>query len=141
MPRDPALIREWLQKARNDLETARRAMAEKPILDTGCFHCQQAVEKLLKGVLAWHEVVTPKVHALGLLFDMAEQVDSSLAELRDSCEWLTRFAIDTRYPHGRDPTPEKALQALAAAEAAYQFVLKRLPTDTHPHQTANPDAR
>jgi len=43
------LVRDWLFKARNDLASAERLLVgDEPILDTGCFHCQQTVEKLLK---------------------------------------------------------------------------------------------
>ena len=98
MPRDPATVREWIRKAHNDLMTARRAIeTEPPILDTGCFHCQQVVEKLLKAFLLWHATESPKVHALGLLFDLAQQRDGSFEMIRDQCEWLTRFAVQVRF--------------------------------------------
>lgn len=133
MARDVATVREWMRKAHNDLRTARLALAaEPPILDTGCFHCQQAVEKVLKGVLLWHGVRFPKVHTLGLLFDLAQQKDDALEELRDRCEWLTRFAVQPRYPHGRDPTHDKAREALVSAELAYEFVMKRLTPEARP---------
>jgi HEPN domain-containing protein len=47
-------IKEWLQKARNDLLSARILMQhDPPVLDTASFHCQQAVEKVLKAFLVW----------------------------------------------------------------------------------------
>ena len=37
-------INEWLQKALNDLMSAERLLEIEPtILDTACFHCQQAI--------------------------------------------------------------------------------------------------
>ncbi len=42
-------IEAWLTKANNDLRSAQRLIEIEPmILDTACFHCQQAVEKSLK---------------------------------------------------------------------------------------------
>ena len=48
------LVKEWLKKSQHDLETAKVILAHKPELtDTICFHCQQAVEKTLKGYLVY----------------------------------------------------------------------------------------
>ncbi|MCH8275650.1 MAG: HEPN domain-containing protein, partial [Armatimonadetes bacterium] len=69
---------------------------------------------------------------LGLIFDWAQQQDASFETIREACEWLTRFAVQVRYPYGRDPSPQKAREALAAAEAAYDFVLERLPAEVRP---------
>ena len=127
------VVREWLLKARNDLRTARLALhADPPVLDTGCFHCQQTVEKALKGYLYWRGVSFPRVHALGMIFDLAEQQDAAFAEIRDQCEGLTRFAVQDRYPHGRPISQAKAQAALAAAEEAFLFVLARLPAEVQP---------
>jgi HEPN domain-containing protein len=47
------LTRDWLVKAKHDLQTARivSATPDGP-LDTAIYHCQQAAEKALKGWLA-----------------------------------------------------------------------------------------
>ncbi len=133
MPPELDLVRAWLRKAQEDLESARLLLGPtEPLLDTGCFHCQQTVEKAMKGYLLARGVVTPKVHALGLLFDLAEQQDATFAGLRGDCEWLTRFAVETRYPSGREPTPERARKALQGAERAMSFVLDRLPPEVRP---------
>jgi HEPN domain-containing protein len=133
MPPDVPVVREWLTKAHNDLRTAKLAIdADPPLLDTGCFHCQQTVEKSLKGYLCWRDVAFPKVHALGLIFDLCQQEDDSFANIRDACEGLTRFAVQDRYPHGRPISLAKARAALAAAESAFAFVLQRLPSEVHP---------
>jgi len=133
MPPELELVRAWLRKAHADLESARRLLGSpSPILDTGCFHCQQAVEKALKGYLLARGVVTPKVHVLGLLFDYCEEQDAAFADVRGDCEWLTRFAVETRYPSDREPTPERARKALRGAERAMSFILDRLPPAVHP---------
>jgi len=57
--------REWLQKAKSDLLSAQILMRhDPPVLDTASFHCQQAVEKLLKAFLVWKAVPFEKVHSL-----------------------------------------------------------------------------
>ncbi|MEW6249624.1 MAG: HEPN domain-containing protein [Planctomycetota bacterium] len=132
MPHDEE-VREWLRLAKSDLQAARLLLgSDPPLLETGCFHCQQTVEKVLKGYLRWRGVDFPKVHALGLIFDLCEQEDASFAGIRDQGESLTRFAVQDRYPHGRPISAARASAALAAAETAYTFALARLPAEVHP---------
>ncbi|MFQ5806078.1 MAG: HEPN domain-containing protein [Phycisphaerae bacterium] len=52
MPPDVASVRSWLAKADHERRRAEAALAQTPpITDTAAFHCQQAVEKLLKAYL------------------------------------------------------------------------------------------
>jgi HEPN domain-containing protein len=45
-------IRAWLVKAVRDLEAAKLLVeAEEPLLDIAVYHCQQSMEKALKGFL------------------------------------------------------------------------------------------
>jgi HEPN domain-containing protein len=44
-----AYIKLWLEKAQHDLMSSERMLEIEPkILDSACFHCQQAIEKTLK---------------------------------------------------------------------------------------------
>ncbi len=54
-----ALARGWFRKGDSDLADARRTVASEGPYDTACFHAQQAVEKYLKGYLAWQEQPIP----------------------------------------------------------------------------------
>ena len=57
--------RSWLSKSRNDIRAARHDLvAEPPLLSDALFHCQQAVEKALKGFLTWHDEPFRKTHNL-----------------------------------------------------------------------------
>jgi HEPN domain-containing protein len=61
------------------------------------FHCEQAVEKALKAVLAGRAVNFPHTHDLGLLIQLCEDAGAALpAELAD-VDRLTPFAVQTRY--------------------------------------------
>ena len=45
------LIEKWLEKAKHDELASKSLIKHRPlILDTACFHCQQAVEKYLRGI-------------------------------------------------------------------------------------------
>ena len=87
MPHDPARVaetREWLQKAALDFRAARIDLdAKPPLLEDALFHCQQAVEKALKGFLAWHDVSFRKTHSLEELGASCEQMDPTLKAVVD----------------------------------------------------------
>ncbi|MFQ5720664.1 MAG: HEPN domain-containing protein [Acidobacteriota bacterium] len=137
MPHDPARIaetREWLQKAALDFRGAHIDLeAKPPLLEDALFHCQQAVEKALKGFLAWHDVPFRKTHSLEELGASCEQVDPALKAVLDPAVPLTEFAWAFRYP-GDHPTPtnEEARQGHDAARRAVAGTVARLPEDAVP---------
>lgn len=52
MPPRSDEVKAWLQKAANDLLSARILLEhDPPVMETACFHCQQGVEKALKAFL------------------------------------------------------------------------------------------
>ena len=59
MPHEMILLgdtKAWLSKASNDLRAAAVGLkAEPPLLEDVLFHCQQAVEKSFKALLAFHD--------------------------------------------------------------------------------------
>lgn len=60
-------VRKWIIKALNDYKTAEKLInlsEEEIITDTLCFHCQQAVEKLLKAFLVNEEIEFGRTHSL-----------------------------------------------------------------------------
>lgn len=60
-----ALAQGWFRKAESDLADAGgRTVASEGPYDTACYHAQQAVEKYLKGYLAWQEQPFPRTHDL-----------------------------------------------------------------------------
>ena len=82
-------IKEWLQKGKNDLLSAQILLKHDPaILDTASFHCQQAVEKVLKAFLVWKGVSFEKVHSLTYFLDLCEVQEPRFASLRDRAEAL-----------------------------------------------------
>jgi len=124
-------VREWLQKARNDLLSARILMEhEPPVLDTAAFHCQQTVEKALKAFLVWKVITFEKVHSLTYLLDLCEGQEPKFASMREMAETLAPFAVQIRYPGEElDISPEEASDVLATAETVWKFVLDLLPVE------------
>lgn len=84
MPHDPVKVEEtrsWFDKARYDLRAASVDMeAEPPLLEDALFHCQQAVEKAMKGFLSWHDQPFRKTHSLSELGVMCIQLDPKSGE-------------------------------------------------------------
>lgn len=93
------IVREWIVKADEDYEFARINLEEgKNFFGQICFHFQQAAEKYLKAFIVAHELEFRKIHELPLLLKICMSKDSSFHEIREECEFLTAFYIDTRYP-------------------------------------------
>ena len=118
IPPDPTRLadtRAWLARAHDDLRGAEIDLAAlPPLLGDVTFHCQQAVEKTLKGYLTWHDHGFRKTHDLTELGGACVELDPSLEGRRAAT--LTEYAWRYRYP-GEPNAPEEteARDALALA--------------------------
>jgi len=118
--------REWLEKAESDVRIARIVFAASTLDDHQvCFHCQQAVEKLLKALLQEREIRFPRSHDLASLAELAEQEAPELANMQGDLDQLSKCAVDPRYP-GLDISREQATKALATASAVRSLMLAAL---------------
>ena len=71
--------RNWFIKADKDLRSAEILLTQDNELeDVALFHCQQAVEKALKGFLAFHDVSFRKTHNIGELGRQYADMEPSL---------------------------------------------------------------
>jgi HEPN domain-containing protein len=130
---EQAEVARWIRKAGHDWSAARKVFGPDCVeLDIVAFHCQQAVEKLLKGYLASRRIEFEKVHDLGYLLDHCATADPELETLRDEVEPLTAYAVIFRYPGPAEPTRTEVEAALATVERVWDFVTKRLPPDVLP---------
>lgn len=93
------LVRQWLARADEDLETAKFLFANESYFFTAiCFHCQQATEKYFKAFLTRQQIEFPKTHDLGLLLVLIASTDSSLAVSLTEVTALNPYGVDIRYP-------------------------------------------
>ncbi len=124
-------VKEWLQKAENDLRSAQILLEYAPDLtDMVAFHSQQAVEKALKAFLVWKTVPFEKVHSLTYLLDLCEAEESKFASIRDEAEILAPYAVEVRYPGALMNVPwEEAAEALRTAKKIWHLVLGFLPPE------------
>ncbi|MHB8336548.1 MAG: HEPN domain-containing protein [Ignavibacteriaceae bacterium] len=93
------LVNEWTNKATADYHTALREIKVKnnPNWDGVCFHCQQAIEKLLKALLQKNKIKFGKTHDLGELIRLLD-IYPELGKIKDDLEWLSIFSVEFRYP-------------------------------------------
>jgi HEPN domain-containing protein len=131
------LVQAWLIKARNDLTTARQvgAMQGGP-LDTAIYHCQQAAEKAVKGLLAFHDHRLERSHDVERLVELAETYEPAFVRWEDAAITLTPYATAYRYP-GESTTLEPSRgefdEALKLASDLVSFVLSLLPKEVQPN--------
>lgn len=126
------LTRGWLSKAASDLTAADLILESTGPYDTACFHAQQAVEKSLKGLLAFHELPVARTHDLEELQRLVLAVQP-LAELAvlDLTE-MTDYSVVVRYDFEFWPDREMAAIAVNLAEQVYRIILEGLPPECHP---------
>jgi len=109
-------VKEWITKAEADFSTATRELRapDSPNFDAVCFHAQQCVEKLMKALLIHLGIVVPRTHDLmaldRLLVPVCPRWSWRVQELR----FLTRAAVDFRYP-GESADREEATESLDIA--------------------------
>ena len=126
-----SLARDWMMKSRRDLLSAKRlANDPEPYLDTAIYHCQQAVEKAIKGWLVYQDKSFGKTHDLRLLVSQAAEVDLQFAEWFDIAVQVSPYATAYRYPGEiLEPTEEEYEGVFKAASQFYNFVCSLLPPE------------
>lgn len=116
---------EWFKKARSDIRTAEILMRErKPPTDTTCFHCQQAVEKYLKGYLTLKGIEFLKSHDLDYLLKLCKGHTKGFAAYQEAVLVLNKYGIESRYPADIpvDYSVEETQKAIALAKGIMDFV-------------------
>jgi HEPN domain-containing protein len=133
-PEVVAEVREWLERAADDLREAKHDLTAAPPLVRGAvFHCQQTAEKALKAFLSAHEYQFRRTHDLDELGIAVMALDSTLAVVVDRAKDLTPYAWRFRYPGAPlTPTEDEAHDALDLAQAVYDAILARLPEEVRP---------
>ena len=124
-------VKEWLQKAEQDLFAARVLLEHvPPVLEPACFHCQQAVEKALKAFLVSKSISFEEVHSLTYLLDLCELQEPKFVLLRNNIERLSPYAVKIRYPtKSIIVTQEIAQESLTITEFTWNFILNLISTD------------
>ncbi len=64
------------------------------------FHTQQAVEKLLKVLIAAHGTEFPFTHDIGVLLDLLRSLGEQVPDLGINLRRFTKYAVTVRYDDG-----------------------------------------
>ncbi|MBQ7784062.1 MAG: HEPN domain-containing protein [Oscillospiraceae bacterium] len=89
---------DWIYHAALDRMAAERLSGEAKLYYTAAFHCQQCIEKALKGYLLFKSRKLLDGHNLTWLCKQAAMMDSSFTQWIDESAVLNRYYIETRYP-------------------------------------------
>ena len=116
----------WLHKAYNDIIAAQRLMEQDPIiLDYACFHCQQSVEKSLKGFLCYKECDIKKTHDIDFLLSECAEFDPIFRSIQTNN--INDYAVGGRYPdYNEIPEMEETRQHYDLAIQVYGLVKERI---------------
>jgi HEPN domain-containing protein len=131
MPDELALARGWFLKAESDLTTANRMVESDGPYDTACFHAQQAVEKYLKGLLAFRGQPFHSTHNLEELQHLGEALPAWPLAGLDLAE-LSSYAVEARYDFEFWPDHRTAQEALELAREVRKRVLAVVPENARP---------
>lgn len=112
--------RDWLRIARSDLALASAPLPSGVLLESLCFHAQQAAEKSLKGLLVSRHVAIPRTHSLRMLIDLIGARISVPAEIEEAAV-LTDYVVTGRYPGDFEPVEESEYRV--AVQLAERVVL------------------
>jgi HEPN domain-containing protein len=130
MPRHDRLdlARVLLARAKDDETLVRKVYSDPDIADAIVgFHAQQAIEKLIKAVLAARGVAFIKSHALSYLIGVVEGNDIQAPEELAEADVLSPWAVEFRYEGDEPPALDRSA-ALALVEKTRQWAENEIAT-------------
>ena len=95
---DSKRYNDWFDKAKIDLRGAQVLFESDVDNSLVAFHCQQAIEKMLKGFVLKHTKELLDGHSLVFLIRRASHIDEEMRKFTKDCAFVNQFYIETRYP-------------------------------------------
>ncbi|MGN0587398.1 MAG: HEPN domain-containing protein [Oscillospiraceae bacterium] len=89
---------DWLYHAYQDMLAARLLITDKRLYAPAVFHCQQAIEKSLKGFLLYKTRRLNDGHNVTWLCKQAALLDECFKQWLPQTTSLNKYYIETRYP-------------------------------------------
>ena len=91
------------------------------------FHCQQAVEKYLKGALVIFGEEPPYIHDLDILCALALKHRPSFVSISSPCSIINYFSVQPRYDRGLSLSEEDMRLVLSHTKTIKDFMQKEIP--------------
>jgi len=111
------IAHEWFRYATQDLSSANYLRGMQPIpVEIICYHCQQSVEKYLKGFISLNGGSIQKTHDFVALNKCCAQYDSTFLDIEEDCLNLTDYGVQARYPFNLEINENDAQLAIKSAE-------------------------
>lgn len=93
------ITKNWIEFLKRDMESARILLGNEYCANNVLFHCQQAVEKGLKGLLEELELDIPRTHNLYKLYNLLPvEIQSGIDVNIEQLNIIDEIYIDFRYP-------------------------------------------
>lgn len=89
---------DWYNKAKTDMRGAEILFESEADNSLVAFHCQQAIEKMLKGYILKNTKQLLEGHSLIFLIRRASRFDEDIRKFTKDCAFVNQFYIETRYP-------------------------------------------
>jgi len=124
------VVSHWSERAQYDLETANVMLDTKRYLYVA-YMCQQAIEKLLKAIIAQQGKENMPIHNLNRLAEIADVASEMDAGKLEFLAELTPYSIEARYGDFKESlseiiNEEKARQVYWKTQEIFQWLSARI---------------
>jgi len=126
--RDSRRYADWLNAAYDDLRAAKVLSKDDTLNNATAFHCQQCVEKALKGFILSRTGNGVESHNLTWLCRRAVNLDKKFGQWLDESASLNKYYIETRYPTDVPTEIEDSSipQLLRMSENVFDYIVDKL---------------
>jgi len=91
------MAKEWLARAKEDLETVEKLLDDEGLTNIAAFHAQQCIEKCFKTVIEAAGKPVPRIHDLVRLSALVSEIAAIPVDETTLIELSTVY-LDSRYP-------------------------------------------
>ena len=124
---DSRRFSDWYVKADADARAAKILYDNGGDLALVAFHCQQAIEKMLKGYILENTAILLEGHSLVFLLRRASAFDVDIKDFLRECAFVNQFYIEARYPADLpdEVDSDEAGQCLSTADRVISYIKKQ----------------
>lgn len=131
-------VNDWINSAQEDLDGIALT-SQVPLLAHTCYHCGQAVEKMLKAYIIAKTNELTKTHDLVSLIKKCERISPDFGQFRNICTDISTFST-IRYPPRKNITKQDMEETIERTREIVDFTmatLKQLGYDKIPQPTSD----
>lgn len=116
---------DWIDKSERDIKSAKILKEHDCGNDVVAFHCQQAIEKILKAYLIVKGEGIVSGHSLLYLCKLAQGHDANYKKYLKDCGFANQYYIETRYPADSPliVSDYEAEECIKIAEEIYRYTI------------------